>query len=484
MRKAFSSQLRFDCSPIGQVQLNIECRDEIIPILSAMQYLYKHPELRKNVTSLIAEDVNADTRDDVGREGYSYWEILVLAAVRMGCNLNFDKLQDLAENHRALRGVMGIGDWDQSTSFDWRRIRENVCKLKPSTIERINQVIVSHGQELHGHAREQVRVDSFVIETNIHYPTESSLIWDGIRKIVPLWVELAKQIGVPGSRQAKQLRKRIKQQVRLISQISSSKSMRAKEALPGAYRGLLERAATVIERAKKLMEIKDAGIESWLKLEELQGWIKLTEQVCDTARRRVLLGETVPNTEKLFSLFETHTQLYRRGKASKPNQFGRMVLVVEDGAGFISHYHLMHREEMDKDVIVAQMRRVQELHENEIKQASFDRGFYSPENEKQLSAIIESPCMPPRHPNQFAKKMKDASIEFHTARQRHPGIESAIGALQSGNGLKRCRDRSELGMERYIGLAVLGRNLQTLGKLLIARENAQCEAARSKRRAS
>ena len=481
MRKAFSSQLRFDCSPIGQVQLNIECRDEIIPILSAMQYLYKHPELRKTVTSLIAEDVNVDTRDDVGREGYSYWEILVLAAVRMGCNLNFDKLQDLAENHRALRGVMGIGDWDQSTSFDWRRIRENVCKLKPATIERINQVIVSHGQELHGHAREQVRVDSFVIETNIHYPTESSLIWDGIRKIVPLWVELAKQIGVPGSRQAKQLRKRIKQQVRLISQISSSKSTRTKEALPGAYRGLLERAATVIERAKKLMEIKGVGIESLLKLKELQGWIKLTEQVCDTARRRVLLGETVPNTEKLFSLFETHTQLYRRGKASKPNQFGRMVLVVEDGAGFISHYHLMHREEMDKDVIVPQMRRVQELHENEIKQASFDRGFYSPENENQLSEIIESPCMPPRHPKQFAIKMKDASIEFRTARQRHPGIESAIGSLQSGNGLKRCRDRSELGMERYIGLAVLGRNLQTLGKLLIARENAKCEAARSKR---
>jgi hypothetical protein len=379
---------------------------------------------------------------------------------------------------------MGIGDWNQRTSFSWRRIRDNLSLIQPATIEKINQIIVGHGQRLHGDATSEIRADSFVIETNIHYPTESSLIWDGVRKIIPLCVELSEQTDASGWRQAAQLRKRIKQQVRLISQIGSSKSPKAKEALPTAYRKLLDRVAIVVSRGKSLLETNGASIGELLKAKELQGWIELTEQVCDTARRRVLLGEKVPNTEKLFSLFETHTQLYRRGKAGTPNQFGRLLLVFEDRAGYISHYALLHRNDQDADVIVAETRRVQELHQGEITKGSFDRGFYSLENEAQLSQIITSPCVPPRHPKQFAEKMKDASVEFRRSRQRHPGIESTIGALQSGNGLKRCRDRTELGLQRYVALAILGRNLHTLGKQLIASKNPQCEAARSKRQAA
>jgi len=108
------------------------------------------------VTSLVARDVNKDSRSDVGREGFSYWEIAVLASVRLGCNLDYDKLQDLAENHRTLRSVMGIGDWDQARNFSWRRIRDNVCLIHPGTIEEINQLIVGYGQALHGHARAEV----------------------------------------------------------------------------------------------------------------------------------------------------------------------------------------------------------------------------------------------------------------------------------------------------------------------------------------
>jgi hypothetical protein len=441
MRKSFSLQSRLDCSPIEQVQLNLECRDEMIPVLSGLQYIYSVPELRVAVTGFVAEDVNATTRVDIGREGFSYWEIVVLSAVRLGCDLDYDKLQDLAENHRALRGILGIGDWDETTSFNWRRIRDTLCLLQPSTIEKINQAIVSHGQQLHGDARSEVRADSFVIETNIHYPTESSLIWDGVRKMIPLCVGLAAELGVSAWRQADHLKKRIKQKVRVISQISSSKSPKVKAALPHAYQQLLDRATVLLERAKTLQiqaEAAGQSVRFLTKAKELQGWIELTEQVCDTARRRVLLGETVPNTEKLFSLFETHTQLYRRGKAGKPNQFGRLLLVFEDAAGFISHYHFMHRDAQDKDVIVDQTRRVQDLHQGEIKQASFDRGFYSPENEQQLLQIIASPCLPPKHPKQYAECMAEASIAFHRARQRHPGIESAIGALQFGNGMKRC----------------------------------------------
>lgn len=118
MRKAFSQQRRLDCRGIADVQLNLECRHESIPILKALQHVYSRSEVRDHVLQLIARDVNQDSRSDCGREGFDYWQVLVLAAARLGCNYNYDELQDLAEQHRALRQMMGIGDWDEDTSFN------------------------------------------------------------------------------------------------------------------------------------------------------------------------------------------------------------------------------------------------------------------------------------------------------------------------------------------------------------------------------
>jgi len=485
MRQHYDSQRRFDSTPIGELMLNINCRDEIIPVLAGLQYIYTCARLRQKVVRLVAEDINQDSRRDIGRRGMDDWQIVVLAAVRLGCNYDYDKLQDQSENHRSLRTLLGVGEWDDATSFSARRIHDTLCQLKPSTLEAINQAIVSHGQELHGEAVESVRADSFVVETDIHYPTESRLIEDGMRKIIPLCVDLASEIGATGWRQSKHLLRRIKQHVRTIAQISASKSPKVKAGLPGAYRQLLDRAALMLRRAETLRKQAQTGgfsIEILALSVELEHWIGLTRQVCETAYRRVILGEKVPNSDKLFSLFETHTQLYRRGKAGEPNQFGRLVLIYEDGAGFISHYHLMDRNAVDAEVIVEETQKAQLKHQGRIETASFDRGFYSPENEELLSEIVLEPCLAPRHPQQFAERLANGSVEFHRLRQRHPGVESAIGALQSGNGLKRCRDHSEIGFERYLGLAILGRNIHTLGKLLIARRQAQ-SAAFSKRKA-
>jgi hypothetical protein len=458
----------------------------MIPILAGLQHLYTCNSLRNKVVQLVAEDINQDTRRDVGRPGLDDWQIVVLAALRLGCNYDYDKLQDQAENHRALRTVLGLGEWDEGPSFGWRRIRDTLCQLKPTTIAEISHTIVSYGQELHADAADRVRADSFVVETNIHYPTESRLIGDGMRKIIPLCVKLAAEIGESGWRQSKHLLKRIKEHVRTVAQISASKSPKVKGRLSPAYGQLLDRAASILERAKVLQKQgeTEGSLESLMISEQLKHWIELTEQVCDTAYRRVILEEKVPNSEKLFSLFETHTQLYRRGKAATPNQFGRLVLLFEDGAGFISHYHLMEREARDPDVIVEQMREAQRKHKGQIETASFDRGFHTRENEELLSTIIDEPCLAPRHPQQFAERLANGSVEFHRLRQRHPGIESAIGAIQSGNGLKRCRDHSEIGFERYLGLAILGRNIHVLGKLLIARRKEQAAAAFSKRKAA
>ena len=109
-RVAFDPQLRLGSTPILDVELNTGCRDEIIPILRALQHIYSKPSLRDAVLREVGNDVNATTSPKLGREGLSYWEILVLAAVRLGCNLDYDKLQDLAENHRNLRAVIGLDD--------------------------------------------------------------------------------------------------------------------------------------------------------------------------------------------------------------------------------------------------------------------------------------------------------------------------------------------------------------------------------------
>ncbi|MFQ5463618.1 MAG: ISNCY family transposase [Phycisphaerae bacterium] len=485
MRKAFDPQMRFDCQPITNVKLNLNCRDEIIPILKALQHIYSQPKLRKSILEAIARDVNPGTSRKRGRKGMYYWQILVLAAVRLGCGLDYDKLQDLAEQHRALRHIMGVGDWKTQTEFDWRRIQDNITKVRPETIERINHLIVAEGHRLVPEAAETVRADSFVVETNIHHPTESSLILDGLRKVLGLCVELAAEIGAGGWRQHKHLHKKAKQLSRQIGRIAARKGNNYKKRLKAAYRELLALADMILDRAEKLrkrLKRRALGIELMAMDAALGDFIEKTRHVCGTARRRIFQGEHVPNSEKLFSIFEPHTQLYKRGKAAKPMQFGRQVLIYEDGAGFITHTYLMPRDADDRDVVVKQTRIVQKRHQGRIQRGSFDRGFHSPENQKELAEIIAHPCLPMPGKNQAKQQEEESTIAFRKARQHHPGVESAIGALQSGNDLARCRDRTEGGFERYIQLGSLGRNLHVLGKIVIAREDADCLAAQSRRR--
>jgi IS5 family transposase len=487
MRKPFDPQQRLDCQPVLNIRLNLDCRHEIVPLLRALQHIYSRPDLRNDILRAIARDVNRTSSRKRGRSGMHYWQILVLAAVRLGCDLDYDELQDLAEQHRALRQIMGIGDWDDHVTFDWRRIRDNLTKIRPETIERVNHLVVAAGHELAPHAAETVRADSFVVQTNIHYPTESSLIRDGLRKVLTIGAALAFLLGVGGWRQHKHLYRKVRKLVREIERIAARKATGYQERLQAPYRELLTLADAILDRTETLRiaaQNAAADLEVLALDAELAVFVERTRHVCGTARRRVLEGQKVPNTEKLFSIFEPHTQLYKRGKAAEPVQFGRQLLVYEDGAGFITHAYLLPRDADDRDVVVDQTRRVQQRLQGRIRRASFDRGFHSPENQRELAKIIAHPCLPMSGRHQAAEQAEAASIEFRQARQRHPGIESAIAALQSGNGLMRCRDRTERGFCRYLQLGVLGRNLHVLGKLLIAQHGRDRPAAQSRRKAA
>jgi hypothetical protein len=486
-----------DCLPISDVKLNLECRDEIIPILRALQHLYADDSLRRELVALVGKDVNGDTSRKHGRRGMNYWEITVLAAARLGCNLDYDKLQDLAENHRRLRQIMGIGDWqDDEVDFDWRRIEDNLNKLRPETLKKINERIVKAGHGLEPEAIESVRGDSFVVETNIHYPTESSVIADGLRKIVNRAAELAKEHELGGWRQAKHLLKKARGLARAIGRASRAKGQGADRLQPG-YKKLLALAEDVVGRARQLLKslrfkpdlsaftldkVKDGTAPLTTPEAELLGFLILTQKVCDNARRRVLQGETLANEEKIHSIFEPHTELIKRGKQPNPIEFGHKVLVIEDAAGFVVDYRVVENGVLDQDLVVPVMKKLQARFDNKIKSASFDRGFHTPENQEKLAELVDTPCIAAKGAEQGRQQQKEGTVAFRKARQNHPGVESVIGALQKGNGLKRSRDRGKKGYERYVALGILGRNLQTLGKLLLEQDKANCQAAKSKRK--
>jgi IS5 family transposase len=488
MRQARDPQLRLDCPAIEAVPLNTNCRDEIIPILRALQHIYGDTQLRCDILGLVGKDVNGATSRKHGRPGLDYWQIVVLAGVRLGCNLDYDKLQNLAEEHRTLRRIMGIGDWqdDDKGAFDWRRIRDNLTHLRPETLEKLNQRIVGTGHQLAPEAVEAVRGDTFVVETNIHYPTESSLIGDGLRKVIKLAAALAKDYGLAGWRQHGYLLKNVRRQVHKIGRMARAKGKGSAERLQEGYRKLLDEAKRLLSRAGQLSATlklqRQTSVMPEGRSEELQHYMQLTMKVCDTAQRRVLLGETVANEDKIFSIFETHTELIKRGKEPNPIQFGHNVLVIEDAVGFICHYEVLDCGTLDQDVVAPVMKKLQKRFQGKIKRASFDRGFHTPENQKELGEIVGQPCIPKKGEEGGRQQQEEASVGYRKARQNHPGVESAIGALQCGNGLERSRDRSERGYQRYVGLGILGRNLQVLGKLLLAQEEADCQAAKSKRK--
>jgi len=318
------------------------------------------------------------------------------------------------------------------------------------------------------------------------------LIGDGLRKILPLAAELAAENELEGWRQHEHLVRQVRKLVRAIGRTARAKSRGADRLKPG-YQKLLALAEEVLARARRLLrELAFAVPQPALLLEELKNavppaprekllfhYVSLTAQVCVTARRRVLEGGTLANDEKIFSIFEPHTELIKRGKQPVEIQYGHNVLVIEDAVGFVVDYRVVANGVLDLDLVVPVMRQLQQRYRGKIKSASFDRAFHTPENQRELATIVRTPCIASKGREKGRQQQKEGTVAFRKARQNHPGVESGIGALQSGNGQKRCRDKSKRGFERYVALGILGRNLQTLGKLLLARDAAECQAAKS-----
>ena len=476
MRQAVTLQMKLDAPAIGKIEFDLNSRHELEPILMALKHIYENPQTLKKILKLIAKDIVGDKNDQLGCPGLQYWEILVLAAVRNGCAFNFDALLDLANEHRKLRRMLGIGEWEYKR-YARSTIQENLAKLTEATLREISNLIVAEGHALVPKAIEKVRGDSVVVETNIHHPTDANLVVDGVRKVVSFAKKLGQLFSWSNWRQTNYQQKKVKQLHRQIQQACRSKKPAQQARVKPLYDEMLTVAVDIATSAfdfKEKLQFDCLASENSRHLanklaDELDFYMAATLYVCNLAERRVLNGEDIPHAEKIFSLFETHTEMINRGKSPYAWEFGHLLYLVEDQVHFIVDFKTLESGITEQDVLLPQMRKLQRRAKNKIKAASFDQGFYTPKNLKGLQKIVDIACLPPKgRPNEEVKERQGSSA-YRAARRRHAGIESAIHALVWGNGLVRCPDKGLAGYRRYVALGIVGRNLQTLGTILLKR---------------
>jgi hypothetical protein len=318
-----------------------------------------------------------------------------------------------------------------------------------------------------------VRADSFVVETDVHYPTDLNLLWDALRTLIRLVAGLCAELGIAGWRQSayqlRQLKKLYRQVQRLKHSTSQDPDKRAakQEAVRQAHQAYLEAAEALLARvrATRVHLIVCAVPEAFL--EEIDLYLGDAERQIDQIRRRVLLGQTIPHSEKLFSIFQRHTEWIVKGKAGVPVELGLRVAVVEDEHRFILTHQVMVKT-TDDQVAVDLLKQAQTRFPD-IASASFDKGFHSPANQTALAALIPQVVMPKKGKLSEAQRERETAPDFGRLRRQHAAVESAINALEV-HGLDRCLDHGLDGFKRYVALAVVARNIQRLGALLRQQE--------------
>ena len=344
-----------------------------------------------------------------------------------------------------------------------RTLQDNVSLVTPALLQELNALLVREGHAVAGKPPGTAldgRVDSFVVETDVHYPTDVNLLWDAMRVLLTEVSVCCGSHGVSGWRQGQYWRSQVRQGYQRVSRARlwcrRPKAVAAWLTLCGDLTG---RLGDTLEELEGLPEgsVSPAQLSRWRWFHACS--VRLQDQI----RRRVLEGETIPHEEKLFSLFEPHTRWIMKGKAGRPVELGVPLTVLEDQHPFILGWHLQWHGG-DVDVAVPLVAACQAQYP-ELRGCSFDRGFHSPANQQQLAAVLEHVALPAKGRGTEASRAREGKASFVARRRRHPGVESAIHALES-HGLDRVRTHGRAGFERTVGISILAANLHRLGRLL------------------
>lgn len=347
--------------------------------------------------------------------------------------------------------------------------------VEPEAIKQIHERMMKIAQDKGVTEGRRMRVDTTVVETNIHYPTDSSLLGDGVRVLIRTMKKITAIAGKAGTKLRDRSRS-VKLRVLDIARAARAKGPQSQEKLKRTYGKLLNSTSRVVGQAKRFSKEIAEGVKrstnilQQLALEglrqEIDVMVPLVKQVMKQTRARIFRGNTRVEG-KILSLFEPSTEIIRKGKAAKPNEFGKMVKLQEAENQIVIDYEVYDRRPNDSDLLIAAI----ETHRARLgrtpRLVAADAAFYSIKNEAAAKAKgVKRVCIPNRNTKSPERKREQKKRWFRNGQKWRTGCEGRISVVKRRHGLNRCRYRGDTGMKRWVGLGVIADNLVNIGRAM------------------
>jgi len=472
MRKRFELQLSIGQTPISEIYISPKSKNPLDQLIASLKEIYCNAEYNDKIFCII-ESYLPKVDPNNGRPGMNLWTIFVLSQVRMCLKTSYDMLHHLSNNDILLRKLLGISDifGGESIIFEYQNIYDNVSKLSDAMLEEINDVIVSFGHKEVFKKKDatplRLKTDSFVVESNVHFPTDYNLLWDCVRKSLDtVRFFLKKYPGIQGWRKIKNWRSELKALMREVGRISSGGGKNKQEKLHQSVASYLAKSRLLVEKLElEMVQFPISDMSDLAAFCALEGYIRLTIKHIDLLDRRILKGETIPHAEKMMSIFETYTEWVAKGKFNPSVEFGKKVSITTDQFDLIV-YHKVMSDEQDRDVVIEIADAVLNKYKN-ISSMSFDKGHWRAENKALLELEIPFVVLPKLGKPNTKEKELENSTKFKSLKDKHSAIESNINELEH-RGLDRCPDRGYPHYKTYIALGVCAYNLKKIGKKILA----------------
>lgn len=347
-------------------------------------------------------------------------------------------------------------------------------QLGPETIEKLHRRTVEIAVEKDVVAGRRMRVDTTVVETNIHYPTDSTLMGDGVRVLTRVMKKVAAAAGEAGTKFRDRSRS-VKRSILAIAYAARNKSEKGQEKMKAAYGKLLEATSRVVGQAKQFstaiagkLEQEGQAVLQKAK-QQLDEMIPRVQQVMKQARERVLNGNTRASN-KIVSVFEPDTEVIRKGKASKPTEFGKMVKIQEAENQIVIHCEVFDQRPSDSDLLTPSIEKHKELPNLVPDLVAADAGFFSAANETAAKQQgVKRVAVPSRSTKSEKRKQEQKKRWFKDAQKWRTGCEGRISVLKRRHGLNRSRYKGAQGMKRWVGLGVMADNMINIGLHIASR---------------
>ena len=358
---------------------------------------------------------------------------------------------------------------------DAKTLGRQALSLGPEVIGQIQQRIVELAVENKVVQGRGMRVDTTVVETNVHFPTDSSLLSDGTRVLTRAMKKVTALADATGTKLRDRSRS-VKLRVLDIARAARSKAPQSKEKLKQNYRKLLDSTSRVVGQAKRFSReiaegvkrcsdlMKQATLEGLRK--EIDTIVPLVKQVIRQTKARILGGDTHAEG-KIFSIFEPSTEIIRKGKAGKPNEFGKMVKVQEAENQIVIDYEVYDQRPSDSDLLIPSIETHQKLMGRTPDLVAGDAGFYSAKNEAKAGEMgVKRVSVPNRSTKSPVRRQHQKKRWFKKGQKWRTGCEGRISLLKRRHGLRRSLYKGEAGMKRWVGLGIIADNLINIGKAM------------------